>query len=191
MSNDETSVGVLLVPPSRPSGVAAPDLLPYGHARRRSWTNKSIDLELGATTQSPISSKPDDDGEPKVDTDEDDDAQLDQEEPVVLPIANGVVAISRHSGSQPSIASGNNISIRSLRSAGGGDESSSENSSLTQVDERDLFHAFKETKWFRSIIFAQVGFVIMTLLVLGNLIYAYETSFHHPCSVLFAVCLIG
>jgi len=173
MSSDETSLGVLLVPPSRPSGVATPELLPYGHTRRRSWTNKSIDLELGVPTQSPISAKPDEDEEPKMDTDEDEDAQLDQEEPAVLQLTTGVVDRSHHSGSQPSISSGNNISMRSLRSGNGGDESS-EDTSLTEVNERDLFHAFKETKWFRSIIFAQVGFVIMTLLVLGNLIYAYD-----------------
>jgi hypothetical protein len=34
-----------------------------------------------------------------------------------------------------------------------------------------LFHAFPERKYFRSVILAQLGFVIMTVLVLGNLIY--------------------
>jgi hypothetical protein len=36
-----------------------------------------------------------------------------------------------------------------------------------------LFHAFSEGKYFRSVLIAQVGFVIMTLLVLGNLVYTY------------------
>ena len=36
-----------------------------------------------------------------------------------------------------------------------------------------LFHAFPETRWFRSITFAVAGFCIMTLMVLGNLIYTY------------------
>jgi hypothetical protein len=40
-------------------------------------------------------------------------------------------------------------------------------------DDEGLFHAFPERKWFRSVIFAQVGFVIMTFMVLGNLIYTY------------------
>lgn len=40
------------------------------------------------------------------------------------------------------------------------------------VDE-DLFHAFSETRWFRSVPFAMVGFSVMTLMVLGNLVYTY------------------
>lgn len=34
-----------------------------------------------------------------------------------------------------------------------------------------VFRAFPERRWFKSVIFAQVGFVLMTLMVLGNLIY--------------------
>jgi hypothetical protein len=37
-----------------------------------------------------------------------------------------------------------------------------------------LFYAFPERKWFRSIVFAGVGFVVMTMMVLGNLIYTWS-----------------
>jgi hypothetical protein len=36
-----------------------------------------------------------------------------------------------------------------------------------------LFYAFPERGWFKSIPLAIVGFIIMTLLVVGNLIYTY------------------
>lgn len=39
-----------------------------------------------------------------------------------------------------------------------------------------LFQAIPETKWFRSGTFAIIGFVVMTVLVLGNLIYTYEPA---------------
>jgi hypothetical protein len=39
-----------------------------------------------------------------------------------------------------------------------------------------LFHAFRETRWVRSVVIAKIGFVIMTLMVLGNLIYSYDRS---------------
>lgn len=35
------------------------------------------------------------------------------------------------------------------------------------------FHAFPESKWFRSVVFAKFGFIITTLMVLGNLMYTY------------------
>jgi hypothetical protein len=37
-----------------------------------------------------------------------------------------------------------------------------------------LFSAFRESRWVRSVVIAKIGFVIMTLLVLGNLIYSYN-----------------
>ena len=37
----------------------------------------------------------------------------------------------------------------------------------------ELFRAFPESKWFRSVVFAVIGFCVMTLMVLGNLIYTY------------------
>ena len=50
------------------------------------------------------------------------------------------------------------------------DESTSESESQGH----QLFHAFPEKRWFRSDVFAGVGFCIMTLMVLGNLIYTYN-----------------
>jgi hypothetical protein len=41
------------------------------------------------------------------------------------------------------------------------------------VVDSGLFHTLPETKYLRSVFVAQVGFVILTLLVLGNLIYTY------------------
>ena len=48
--------------------------------------------------------------------------------------------------------------------------------SLTEMEPQppELFHAFPEKGWFRSIPLAIGGFLIMTLLVLGNLIYTYQ-----------------
>ena len=43
----------------------------------------------------------------------------------------------------------------------------------------NLFHAFPETRLFRSVTFATVGFLIMTLMVLGNLIYTYRPLMLH------------
>ena len=37
------------------------------------------------------------------------------------------------------------------------------------------FYAIPETRWFRSVTFAIVGCVIMTMMVLGNIIYTYES----------------
>jgi hypothetical protein len=39
-----------------------------------------------------------------------------------------------------------------------------------------LFHAFRESRWVRSVVIAKIGFIIMSLMVLGNLIYSYHTS---------------
>src|SRR5579859_4742556 len=49
--------------------------------------------------------------------------------------------------------------------------------SLTELDPQppELFHAFPEKGWFRAIPLAVGGFLIMTLLVLGNLIYTYQS----------------
>jgi hypothetical protein len=43
----------------------------------------------------------------------------------------------------------------------------------------NLFHAFPETRLFRSVTFATVCFLIMTLMVLGNLIYTYRPLMLH------------
>jgi hypothetical protein len=52
---------------------------------------------------------------------------------------------------------------------------SNSSSSISQLDDSPpdpvVFRAFPELKWFRSIVFAVIGFVIMTMIVLGNLIY--------------------
>ena len=50
------------------------------------------------------------------------------------------------------------------------DESTNE----SELQVQQLFHAFPDTKWFRSEVFAGFGFCIMTLMVLGNLIYTYN-----------------
>lgn len=39
-----------------------------------------------------------------------------------------------------------------------------------------LFHAFGESRWLRSVVIAKIGFVIMTMMVLGNLVYSYDCS---------------
>jgi hypothetical protein len=54
--------------------------------------------------------------------------------------------------------------------------SSVDEESLTELEPQppELFHAFPEKGWFRSIPLAIGGFLIMTLLVLGNLIYTYQ-----------------
>ena len=36
-----------------------------------------------------------------------------------------------------------------------------------------MFRAFPESKWLRSVVIAKIGFIIMTMMVLGNLIYSY------------------
>ena len=63
----------------------------------------------------------------------------------------------------------------------------------TGLGDGALFRAFPERKYLRSVVLAQFGFLIMTLLVLGNLIYTYapydfvlnafrivETAKHNP-----------
>jgi hypothetical protein len=49
--------------------------------------------------------------------------------------------------------------------------SNTESQSSTEA----LFHAIPETKWFRSVTFAIVGCVVMTMMVLGNVIYTCES----------------
>ena len=39
-------------------------------------------------------------------------------------------------------------------------------------DDESLFVAFRESRWIRSVVIAKIGFVVMTLMVLGNLIYS-------------------
>jgi len=36
------------------------------------------------------------------------------------------------------------------------------------------FSAFRESRWVRSVVIAKIGFVVMTLIVLGNLVYSYD-----------------
>ena len=43
----------------------------------------------------------------------------------------------------------------------------------SQQGEDNRFHAFPERTWFQSAVVAQISFVIMTLMVLGNLTYTY------------------
>jgi len=56
-------------------------------------------------------------------------------------------------------------------------EQDSISSSGSHVPEPILFQAFTESRYFRSIYFAILGFVVMTLLVLGNLIYTFQYPF--------------
>jgi len=47
----------------------------------------------------------------------------------------------------------------------------------TIANSEPLFVAFRESRWIRSVVIAKIGFVIMTLMVLGNLIYSYGLLF--------------
>ena len=42
----------------------------------------------------------------------------------------------------------------------------------TNAHDEPLFVAFRESRWIRSVVIAKIGFVIMTLMVLGNFIYS-------------------
>jgi hypothetical protein len=50
--------------------------------------------------------------------------------------------------------------------------SNTESQSFTETH----FYAIPETRWFRSVTFAIVGCVVMTMMVLGNIIYTYEPT---------------
>jgi hypothetical protein len=104
-----------------------------------------------------------------------------------------IEATSVETGRYPDSTSSNFLDPEALRSVvettnqdGGSDSAQSRHTSLhsslpgdndssnePRPQSQELFHAFPETRWFRSITFAVVGFCIMTLMVLGNLIYTY------------------
>lgn len=45
----------------------------------------------------------------------------------------------------------------------------------SQSSTEALFHAIPTSKWVRPVVLAIVGFVVMTVMVLGNIIYTYES----------------
>lgn len=46
-------------------------------------------------------------------------------------------------------------------------------------DFEHLFVAFRESRWIRSVVIAKVGFLTLTIMVLGNLIYSYPLIVIH------------
>jgi len=72
------------------------------------------------------------------------------------------------------------ISLHSVNPEAG--DNSTDSRAGTPQEPEVLFHAFPRSRWFRPIWIAVVGFCVMTLMVLGDLIYTYVSCFpDHIC----------
>jgi hypothetical protein len=80
-----------------------------------------------------------------------------------------------HDGTQLSHRSIRSETLNSTSSRRGSNHSRTNTESQSSTEA--LFHAIPESKWVRPVILAIVGFVVMTVMVLGNIIYTYGSSY--------------
>lgn len=80
-----------------------------------------------------------------------------------------------HDGTQLSLRSIRSETLNSASSRRGSNHSRTNTESQNSTEA--LFHAIPESKWVRPVILAIVGFVVMTVMVLGNIIYTYRSCY--------------